>query len=281
MTTEGRLSNRAAIVTGGALGIGGATSRRLAEEGASVLVADVDMEAADANVRAIADAGGKAVAMKADVGRSEDIEAMVARCVEEFGRLDILVNNAVSSQVWDGDNDLADISESDFDAGIGILVKAHFLAIQSALPHLKESGVGSVVNISSVHGLFGAPGALIYETGKHAVIGITRQLSTELGPHGIRVNAICPGHIVTERSQERWDEIPSGLKFFEDQYPVRRVGKPVDIANAVVFLCSDEASFITGHALVVDGGLTVQLQENFGVRQGHYIRQNPDTELPY
>ena len=112
-------------------------------------------------------------------------------------------------------------------------------------------------------------------------MAITRQLSTELGPLGIRVNAICPGHIVTERSQRRWDEIPSGLKFFEDQYPVRRVGKPVDIANAVVFLCSDEASFITGHALVVDGGLTVQLQENFGVRQAHYIRRNPDTELPY
>ena len=276
-----RLAGQAAIVTGGALGIGGATSRRLAEEGACVLIADVDMDAARANTEAIVESGGRAVAMKADVSRADEIEAMVERAYAEFDRLDILVNNAVSSDLWGGNNDLGDISESDFDAGMGILVKAHFLAAKYAVPYMRQTGRGSIVNISSVHGLFGAPGALVYETGKHAVIGITRQLSTELGPDGIRVNAICPGHIVTERQQERWNDMPSGLEYFANQYPVRRVGRPVDIANTVVFLCSDEASFITGHALVVDGGLTVQLQENFGVRQGHFIRQRPETELPY
>ena len=276
-----RLEGQAAIVTGGALGIGGATSRRLAEEGASVLIADVDMDAARANAEAIAEAGGRAVAMKADVSRADDIEAMVERAHAELGRIDILVNNAFSAGLWGGDNKLEDISESDFDAGIGILVKAHFLTAKYTVPHMRRTGHGSIVNISSVHGLLGAPGALIYETGKHAVIGITRQLSTELGPDGIRVNAICPGHIVTERQQARWDDMPSGLDYFVNQYPVGRVGRPVDIANAVAFLCSDEASFITGHALVVDGGLTVQLQENFGVRQGHFIRQRPETELPY
>jgi NAD(P)-dependent dehydrogenase (short-subunit alcohol dehydrogenase family) len=106
-------------------------------------------------------------------------------------------------------------------------------------------------------------------------------MATEFGPMGIRVNAICPGHIVTERVQPQWDANPSGLKFFENQYPLRKVGNPDDIANAVGFLCSDAASFITGHSLVVDGGLTIQLQENFGVQQAHFLQENPDTTLPY
>ncbi len=273
--------SQAAIVTGGALGIGGATARRLARDGAGVLVADVDFAAANANVQRITDAGGRALALETDVTRSADIDAMVDAAVAEFGRLDILVNNAVSSAVWGADNLLDDISESDFDNGMGILVKAHFLAAKRAAPHMRAAGGGSIVNISSVHGLFGAPRALIYETGKAAVIGLTRQLATELGYDGIRVNAICPGHIVTERAQEGWDKNPTGLDFFVNQYPVGRVGRPEDIANAIAFLCSDDASFITGHALVVDGGLTAQLQENFGVRQGHYIQDNPDTQLPY
>ena len=146
---------------------------------------------------------------------------------------------------------------------------------------MKKTGGGSIVNVSSVHGILGAPGVLAYETAKAAVIGATRQMATEFGPDGIRVNAVLPGHMLTERLSETWENNPSGLKFFENQYPLRKVGQAVDIANAVVFLCSEEASFITGHPLVVDGGLSVQLQENFGVRQAHYLVDNPGTELPY
>ena len=146
---------------------------------------------------------------------------------------------------------------------------------------MKNTGGGSIVNVSSVHGILGAPGVLAYETAKAAVIGATRQMATEFGPDGIRVNAVLPVHMLTERLSETWENNPSGLKFFENQYPLRKVGQAVDIANAVVFLCSEEASFITGHPLVVDGGLSVQLQENFGVRQAHYLMKNPDTELPY
>jgi len=270
-----------ALITGGALGIGGATARRLAQDGANVVIADVDADAARDNAERIIRDGGKALAVRADVSRSADVEAAVAAAVSEFGGLDTLVNNAVSSAIWGGDKPIADISDADFDAGMGILVKSHFAAIRSAVPHMRAAGGGAIVNISSVHGMFGAPGALIYETGKAAVIGITRQLATELGPDGIRVNAICPGHIVTERGRESWDANPTGLAFFEDQYPIRRVGKPEDIAAAVAFLCSADAGFITGHALVVDGGLTAQLQENLAVRQAHYIQRNPDTRLPY
>ena len=275
-----RLSGKVAVVTGGALGIGRATSIRLAQEGASVLIADVNMEEAEKTIAAIAEEGGAASAMRADVSLASDVEAMVERAVSEFGRLDILVNNAFAAPMGRGGG-IEEVTEAEFEEGMGLLVKAHFLATKSAAPHMRAAGSGSIVNISSVHGLLGAPGSLVYETGKHAVIGITRQMATELGPDGIRVNAICPGHIVTERIQETWDRFPTGLRFFEDQYPLRRTGEPVDIANAVVFLCSEEASFITGHALVVDGGLTIQLQENFGVRQAHFIRQNPEVELPY
>ena len=275
-----RLSSKVAVVTGGALGIGRATSLRLAQEGASVLIADVNTEEADKTISAIAEEGGSASAMLADVSVASDVEAVIDRAVSEFGRLDILVNNAFAAPMGAGDS-IEEVTEAEFDSGMGLLVKAHFLAAKRAAPQMRAVGGGSIVNISSVHGLLGAPGALVYETGKHAVIGITRQMATELGPDGIRVNAICPGHVVTERIQETWDRFPTGLPFFEDQYPLRRAGKPVDIANAVVFLCSEEASFITGHALVVDGGLTVQLHENFGVRQARFIRQNPEIELPY
>ena len=275
-----KFEGKVAIVTGGAAGIGGAASRLLAEQGASVLIADVNMPEAEANAETIRGVGGTAETLFTNVGRHEDIATMVQTAIDRWGRLDILVNNAFSP-TDEGDGDALSVTEDAWDAGMATLVKAHFLAAKYAVPHMRASGGGSIVNISSVHGLLMAPRKLIYEAGKSAVIGVTKQMAIDFGPDGIRVNAICPGHIVTERQQERWDENPSGLQYFEDQYPVRRTGTPLDIANAVSFLCSDEASFITGHALVVDGGLTVQLQEDFSVRQAHYIREHPDTRMPY
>ena len=275
-----KFADKVAIVTGGAAGIGGATARLLAEQGASVLIADINMPEAEANAETIRGAGGAAEVISTDVGSHDDIGAMVQRAVDRWGRLDILVNNAFSP-TDEGDGDALTVSEEAWDAGLATLVKAHFLAAKHAVPHMRAAGGGSIVNISSVHGLLMAPRKLIYEAGKSAVIGITKQMAIDFGPDGIRVNAICPGHIVTERQQERWDENPAGLRYFEDQYPVRRTGTPLDIANAASFLCSEEASFITGHALVVDGGLTIQLQEDFSVRQVHYIRQHPDAQMPY
>ena len=275
-----KFAGKVAIVTGGAAGIGGATSRLLAEQGASVLIADINMAEAEANAEAIRAGGGTAETISTNVGRHEEIAAMVQTAIDRWGRLDILVNNAFSP-TDEGDGDALTVTEDAWDAGMATLVKAHLLAAKHAVPHMRESGGGSIVNISSVHGLLMAPRKLIYEAGKSAVIGVTRQMAIDFGPDGIRVNAICPGHIVTERQQERWDENPGGLRYFEDQYPVRRTGVPLDIANAISFLCSDEASFITGHALVVDGGLTIQLQEDFSVRQVHYIRDHPEARMPY
>jgi NAD(P)-dependent dehydrogenase (short-subunit alcohol dehydrogenase family) len=277
-----RLVGQVAIVTGGAQGIGGATARRLAEEGAKVLIADVDQETATKNVATIRDAGGTAEFFRADVGEHDDVRAMVERAVERWQRLDILVNNAYSPSGRDARGSAVEVPEAAWDRGIDVLVKSMYLGAKCAVPHMERAGSGSIVNLSSVHGLLMAPGSLIYEAGKSAVIGVTRQMATEFGPANIRVNAICPGHIVTEKIQSRmWDRNPEGLRFFEEQYPLRRCGKPVDIANAIVFLCSEEASFITGHALVVDGGLTTQLQENLAVRLAHYVQEHPDLKLPY
>ncbi len=276
-----RLSGQAAIVTGGAQGLGGAISRRLAEEGANVMIADIDIKAASATVSAIRDAGHHAEALEVDVSKHDDIARMVETTAAKWQRLDILVNNAFDV-LTAGSGGAIEVSEDDWDGGMAVLVKSMFLSAKYAVPEMRKAGGGSIVNMSSVHGVLMAPGALVYETGKSAAIGLTRQMATEYGPDGIRVNSVLPGHMVTERLQQAlWDDNPSGLRFFADQYPLRKVGRPVDIANAVVFLCSEEASFITGHALAVDGGLSIQLQENFGVRQAHYVKDHPDTKLPY
>ena len=275
------MDGRAAIVTGGAQGIGGATARRLAKEGARVLIADIDVAVSQAKLETIREAGGTAEALTANLGVHDDVREMVDRAANLWGRLDILVNNAYSPTHGSGGGTALDISEEEWDGGMGIWVKSIFLGVKYAVPEMKKTGDGSIVNISSVHGLLMAPGKLIYGAGKSAVIGVTRQMAIDFGPMGIRVNAICPGHIAAERIQAASRENPSGARFLEDQYPLRKVGKPVDVANATVFLCSEEAPFITGHALVVDGGLTVQLQEDFGVRQAHYMQEHPDTSLPY
>ena len=275
-----RLTGQTAIVTGGAQGIGGATARRLAEEGAAVLIADVDMEAAERNAATIRAAGGPVAVTRADVGNHDDIGAMVEEAARQFGKLTILVNNAYSAP-REARGSAVEVTEAGWDAGLATLIKSIFLGVKHAAPLMQQAGGGSIVTISSVHGLLMAPNSLVYEAGKSAVIGMTRQMACDFGPQGIRVNAICPGHIVTERMAAHWGDNESGLRFFEQQYPVRRTGRPVDIANAVVFLCSEEASFITGHALVVDGGLTVQLQENVGVHLAHYIQEHADTRLPY
>jgi len=269
-----RLANHVAIVTGGAQGIGGATARRLAEEGARVLVVDIDGDEAQRNVERIRTAGGTAEALQADVGTLGGVEAMVQHAVERFGKLTIVVNNAYGSFER---GDAESVTEETWDRAMDVGVKSMFRVAKLAVPHLRAAGGGAMVNISSVHGLLVSPGWFVYEVVKPAVIGLSRQLAVEYGPDGIRVNAICPGHIVTERIAQRWQAHPDGLRFFEQQYPLRRTGTPVEVANAVVFLCSDEASFITGQALVVDGGLSIQLQEDLTVRLGRYAREHPDT----
>ncbi|MDA1296662.1 MAG: SDR family oxidoreductase [Chloroflexi bacterium] len=277
-----RFDGQVAIITGGALGIGGATARRLASEGARVLIADINDEAAAANVRRIEAAGWVAHATHVDVAVSADIVRMVEEAVTRWGRLDILVQNAFS--VIGGESRIhgsaEQVEEADWDWGMNVLARALFLGAKHAVPHMRSGGGGSIVNLASVHSVLQETEMLVYEAGKAAVVGMTRQMANDFGPDNIRVNAIGPGHIVSEGLSEMWRENPEGLAFIADQYPLRRTGTPDDIAGAIAFLCSEDASFITGHTLMVDGGLTVQLQEKFGLRQAKYARQHPGTELP-
>lgn len=275
-----RFEGRVAIVTGGGQGIGGATARRLAADGARVLVVDVDEQLARATVERIRGTGGEAEALHSDVGTEDGVRQMVERAVGRWGKLHILVNNAFGG-VGGGKVEATRVSEQDWDRAMDVGLKAMFRAARYAVPHLRTVGSASIVNLSSVHGLLAEPGSLVYETLKAGVLGLTRQLATEYGPEGVRVNAICPGHIVTERMAERWREHPEALQFFAEQYPLRKTGTPDDIANAIAFLCSDEAAFITGHALVVDGGLTIQLQEHLSVRVARYAQQHKLEWFPY
>ncbi|HIG44942.1 MAG TPA: SDR family oxidoreductase, partial [candidate division Zixibacteria bacterium] len=223
-------------------------------------------------------AGGEAEAILIDVSKADDIEKMVGHALDRFGALHILVNNVWGSKEPDGSAE--DLTETGWDYAMEVGLKSIFRAVKRAVPHIRASGGGSIVNIASVHGLLMAPEKLAYETVKSAVIGMTKQMACDFGPDGIRVNAICPGHIVTERGQAHWENNPGLHGLFVAQYPVRRTGVPDDIANAIRFLVSEEASFITGHTLVVDGGLTIQLQENLGVAQAKYLRDHPDIDLP-
>jgi len=271
------LDNRVAIVTGGALGIGGASARKLAADGARVLVADVNLPAAQENVERIRAAGGVADTIEVDVAQPGQICGMIDAAVDLWGRLDILVNNAWSRQEADGS--ALTLSEAAWDHALGGVLKSVFLGAKYAAPHMAAQGGGAIVSISSAHGLMVAQGKLAYEINKAGVIALTRQMATDLGPLGIRVNAICPGHIITERGAQRWEKNPSLLPLFEQQYPMRRVGKPDDVAAAVHFLCTDAASFITGVALPVDGGLTIQLQEDMSLHIARFYRDNPEIDL--
>ena len=276
-----KLEGNVAIITGGAQGIGGGIARRFAEEGSSVLIADIDEETAKKNVKTITSNGGIAEYILTDVGKPKDIEKMINYAQTQWGKIDILVNNAFPAATHSMQGSALEISEESWEWGMDLLLNSIFRACRLVIPEMKKIGSGKILNISSVHGILMAPGAVIYETAKTAVIGLTKQLAVEYGKWGIRVNAICPGHIVTERIHETmWKNNPSGHRFFEQSYPLRRTGKLIDIADAALFLCSEDSSFITGHPLIVDGGLSIQLQEDLIVQSAHHIKEFPDTELP-
>ena len=291
---------KAAIVTGGATGIGAGIARKLAADGSQVLLVDIDEAGADASAGRIREAGGTASSMRGDVSQEEVARGMVERAVDEYGRLDILVQNAYGV-IGFSDGSALEVDVESWRKGMDLLVMAHFLGAKYGVPAMTESGpppgfdpgpwegrglrhgspppmeVGRIVNISSVHGLLQAAGTMVYESGKAAVIGLTRQMAIDFGPLGITVNAIAPGHIVTEGLEKLWSEVANedGFRLHELQYPVRRTGVPEDIGNAVSFLCSEEAAFITGVVLPVDGGLSIQLQENIVLELKSYIQEHP------
>ncbi len=252
---------KAVIVTGGALGIGRGIVEGFAREGAQVAIADVDRAAADTLARAIGAAGGRAIATIGDVSSAADAERMVSETIDAFGRLDILVNNAgIQPMGWYHPVD--EMPEEVWDRIIDVNLKGAFLMSRAAIPRIRAQGGGAIVNIASVQGLQSMPGVPAYAASKGGLLSLTRNMALDYARQGIRVTAICPGTIDSEmvRTSARAEggDLQENLRRYGDFHPVGRIGRPEDIAEAVLFLASEKASFITGEYLCVDGGFMAQ-----------------------
>lgn len=247
------LRDRVAIVTGAGSGIGAASALRFADEGARVLVADIRGHKAEQTAADIGDRGGIASPFTVNVADAQSVAAMVAACVEAFGHLDVLFNNAGTLRPGTA----VELSVEDWDLVMAVNVRSVFLGAKYAVPHMAARGGGSIINTASVSGLHGDGGAVAYAASKAAVINLTRALSTDHAPAGIRVNAICPGTIQTP-PVERMMADPEVLQRNLEAHSLGRLGRPEEIASVAVWLASDESSFVTGEAIVVDGGLHAQ-----------------------
>ena len=254
----GKLDGKVAVVTGSTAGIGRAIAVLFAAEGASVLVNGRRPEPGQATVEEIHAAGATAIFFQADVSRPDELRALVSQAVDTYGGLDILVNNAWSGKL----GTVLDIDEKTWDELFASTLKACYLGAKYALPHMIHAGGGVIINLSSVHGVLAARAFTPYDTAKAGIIQLTRSLAVDYGPSGVRVNAICPGLILTEYALEFLEEHPEYRRQTKTVYPLQRPGLPIEVAKAALFLASEDSSFITGHTLMVDGGLTIQLQDS-------------------
>ena len=246
------LDGKSAFVTGGASGIGQATALAFAERGARVLVADVDTEGAQETLRLVELGGGEANFVSCDVGDSASVEAAIDRCVELYGRIDCAFNNAGVL----GDMTLtADCSEENFDRIMRVNLKGIWLSMKYEIPHMLRQGGGVIVNTASNAGMTGTPQLSVYSATKGGVVMLTRSAALEYARSNIRINCVCPGLISTPMVAQQAIDYPDAVANFTELEPIGRMGRPEEIAEAVVWLSSDAASFVTGHPMAVDGGI--------------------------
>ena len=245
----GPLDGRVAVVTGGGGGLAEGICARLAGDGAAVACADVSLEKAEGVAGAVAEAGGRSLAVEVDVSDRGSVGAMVDRVVGEFGGLDVLVNNAAIYPLrpW------TEIEEEEWDRVMAVNLKGYFLCARAAYPHIKERGRGRIINVASITFFIGWSGFLDYVSSKGAIVGFTRTLAREVGPDGITVNAISPGAFPTDAERVHPDQEALNRRILEQQSLQRR-GSPEDVGNLVSFLASDSSSFITGQTIGIDGG---------------------------
>jgi NAD(P)-dependent dehydrogenase (short-subunit alcohol dehydrogenase family) len=248
------LEGQAGLVTGAGSGIGRATALRLAAAGASIIVSDIDEGAARETVALVEQAGGTAVACRCDISDEADVEAMVALTVAQFGRLDFAHNNA---GVMGTQRRAVDYALDDFDRIMRINVRGTFVCMQAELRVMLDAGKGCIVNTASEASLKGSAADAVYTASKHAVAGLTKTAALEYARRGIRINAVCPGVILTGMMQEVEHTNPAGYEKAMKLMPIGRYGQPEEIAEAVLWLCSEASSLVTGHLLAVDGGWAV------------------------
>jgi NAD(P)-dependent dehydrogenase (short-subunit alcohol dehydrogenase family) len=259
----GKLSGKVAIVTGAAQGIGRALAMLFALEGARMMLADAQDGGGERTRKEIVGVGGEARCCVCDVGSADDVERLIEATVDAYGSLSILVNNAAAYHT----GTVVEMPLEDWELTRRTIYDAAFLGARYAIPAMRQGGV--IISIASVHGFLAAPAYAAYDAAKAGVMQLTKQLAVEYGPAGIRANCICPGLIVTDETRAQFEEhgtLSEAGRVAASMYPLRRYGNPDDIARAALFLASDDASFVTGHALVVDGGLTAQLQEDLAYR---------------
>lgn len=247
--------HKVALVTGGGSGMGLATAKAFAEAGASVVLADVDERAIQTEADALVAGGYRALAVRCNVADEDEVAAMVAQAVSTFGRLDVAFNNA---GVMVPAIETADASSQDFDRVDGVNLRGVWNCMKHELRQMREQGSGAIVNCSSIGGLIGIPGRAIYHASKHGVIGLTKSAALEYAAKGIRINAVCPGTIDTPMVREMMGKESISRDDFLRDLPIGRLGRPEEIAAAVLWLCSTGASFVIGHALAVDGGYTAR-----------------------
>ncbi|WP_254528803.1 SDR family NAD(P)-dependent oxidoreductase [Natrinema gelatinilyticum] len=249
-----RLKGKTAFITGAGSGLGREAAELFAKEGATIVAADVDLESAEETVGRVEDAGQEGTVLEVDVRDSDAVHAAVDEAASAFG-LDIMLNNAGISH---GRAAVEEIGEDERDRLIDVNIKGVWNGCQAAIPHFREQGSGAIVNTASLAGVIGAPQLGAYSLTKGAVVNFTRTVAAEVGPSGVRANAVCPGVTDTpmprkNRTDAEWEATKEKMA---RHYPLKRLGRPEDIANAMLFLASDEADWITGQALVVDGGFS-------------------------
>ncbi len=252
--TQQSFDGAAVVVTGAAGGIGRSTAALFAAAGANVVVADIDLEGAEQTVEIVRSAGGAATAVRVDVADSSSVQEMVARTVETYGRLDVAHNNA---GVMGANAPIDEMSDDVWRRGIDIMLSGVFYCMKHEIPAMLESGGGAIVNTSSGAGLIGVPGHANYVAAKHGVIGLTKAAALENITRGIRINAIAPGTARSRMVDEWLGDSPEGEEQVTALHPIGRIAHPDEIANAVLWLASDAASFVVGTTLTVDGGYTV------------------------
>jgi NAD(P)-dependent dehydrogenase (short-subunit alcohol dehydrogenase family) len=251
----GLLENKVVLVTGGGSGIGRATSLLLAKQGAKVMIADYVPESAERTVKLIKDAGGNANCIAADVSMPKQVEAMVAKTVEVYGRLDGAFNNAgIEGKMAD----TVEYPEETFDRIMAINLKGVWLCMRAEIPQMLKTGGGAIVNTASGAGLVGVPMLSAYNASKHGVVGLTKTAALEYAQKNIRVNCVCPGLINTPMVARMIDSGGMNEQDFVASEPVRRMGRPEEIGEGVVWLLSEAASFVTGHSMSIDGGYVAQ-----------------------